>query len=98
MPILKTAIAILAVPAVAAGYVTVMGTTGACSTCVSIMNAVTGGECEESTADVADSAGYIVGPPLGAALGAALGSRTKGLALSGLGVLAAVPATLALGS
>ena len=49
-------------------------------------------------ADVADSAGYIVGPPLGAALGAALGSRTKGLALSGLGVLAAVPATLALGS
>ena len=49
-------------------------------------------------ADVADSAGYIVGPPLGAALGAALGSRTKGLALSGLGVLAAVPATLALGA
>ena len=44
-------------------------------------------------ADVADSAGYIVGPPLGAALGAALGSRTKGLALSGLGVLAAVPVT-----
>lgn len=59
MPILKTAIAILAVPAVAAGYVTVMGTTGACATCASIVNTVTGGgECAETaeTATRADDA------------------------------------------
>jgi len=43
MPILKTALAILAVPALATGYVTVMGTTGACPTCASIVSSVTGG-------------------------------------------------------
>ena len=58
MPILKTAIAILAVPAVAAGYVTVMGTTGACATCASIVNTVTGGgECAETATKTDDASG-----------------------------------------
>ena len=42
-------------------------------------------------ADAADSAGYIVGPPLGAALCAVLG-RTPGLALCAVAVLLLVPA------
>jgi thiol-disulfide isomerase/thioredoxin len=50
MPILKTALAILALPAAAAGYVVVMGTTGACPTCASIVSSVTGGgESSEAT-------------------------------------------------
>ena len=47
MPILKTVIAIAVIPAVATGYVAVMGTTGACSTCASIVSMVTGSECAD---------------------------------------------------
>jgi thiol-disulfide isomerase/thioredoxin len=53
MPILKTALAILALPAAAAGYVVVMGTTGACPTCASIVSSVTGGAASSETAAVA---------------------------------------------
>ncbi len=42
-------------------------------------------------ADVADSAGYMIGPPLGHLLMRALG-RTEGLAISALAVLLLVPA------
>ncbi len=49
MPFLKTTIAILAIPVVAAGYVVVMGTTGACSTCASIMSSITGGAVAPAT-------------------------------------------------
>ncbi len=47
MPILKTVIAIAVIPAVATGYVAVMGTTGACATCASIVSMVTGAECTD---------------------------------------------------
>jgi thiol-disulfide isomerase/thioredoxin len=47
MPILKTVLAIAVLPAVAAGYVTVMGTTGACSTCASIVSMVTCSSCSD---------------------------------------------------
>jgi thiol-disulfide isomerase/thioredoxin len=47
MPILKTVIAIAAIPAVATGYVAVMGTTGACSTCASIVSMATGSACAD---------------------------------------------------
>jgi thiol-disulfide isomerase/thioredoxin len=52
MPILKTALAILALPAAAAGYVVVMGTTGACPTCASIVSSVTGGAASSETETV----------------------------------------------
>ncbi len=55
MPILKTAMAILAIPVVAAGYVVVMGTTGACATCASIMSSVTGGSATVATAGEAET-------------------------------------------
>lgn len=48
MPILKVLLAIAVVPAVATGYVTVMGTTGACSTCASIVSMVTGSASSDS--------------------------------------------------
>ena len=44
-----------------------------------------------SLADVADSLGYVLGPPLSSALCSALG-KTPGLAVFGLGVAAIVPA------
>ena len=44
-----------------------------------------------SLADVADSIGYVVGPPLGSALCAALG-RTRGLAVFALGMALLLPA------
>jgi thiol-disulfide isomerase/thioredoxin len=50
MPILKTVLAIAFIPAVATGYVAVMGTTGACSTCasiVSMVSMVTGSGCSD---------------------------------------------------
>ena len=48
MPILKVLLAIAVVPAVATAYVTVMGTTGACSTCASIVSMVTGSASHDS--------------------------------------------------
>jgi len=47
-----------------------------------------------SLADVADSVGYVVGPPLGSALCAALG-KTGGLALFALAIAMLLPAVLA---
>ena len=44
--------------------------------------------------DVADSVGYVVGPPLGSALCAALG-KTGGLALFALAIAMLLPAVLA---
>jgi thiol-disulfide isomerase/thioredoxin len=63
MPILKTALAILALPAAAAGYVVVMGTTGACPTCASIVSSVTGGDESSETTAVAGETEPATTPP-----------------------------------
>lgn len=51
MPISKSVFTLAAVPLAIAGYVTVMGTTGACPTCEAIVSTVTGGGTPASSTE-----------------------------------------------